>query len=117
LSWGAAFGPVPVAVEPRLRLAILVVGGFEDEEPHPAVDPVNFVPRVTVPVLMIDGEHDMEYPVEASQRPMFALLGTPAQDRKHALYAGGHGLNALFSREIRGDVLAWLDRYFGPVGN
>src|SRR5574341_833003 len=54
--------------------------------------------------------------VEASQKPMFDLLGAPARDKKHALYPGGHGLNALFSREIRGDILAWLDRYLGPVG-
>ena len=35
--------------------------------------------------------------------------------RSDVLYPGGHGLNGLFGREIRGEVLGWLDRYLGPV--
>jgi len=46
---------------------------------------------------------------------MFELLGTAPEHKKHVLYPGGHGLNGLFGREIRGEVLAWLDRYLGPV--
>jgi dipeptidyl aminopeptidase/acylaminoacyl peptidase len=109
------YGPIALAIEPRVRLAVLVVGGFQDQERHPAADPFNFAPRVRVPVLMVNGEHDMNFPVEASQKPMFDLLGTPPEHKKHVLYPGGHGLNGLFGREIRGEVLGWLDRYLGPV--
>jgi formylglycine-generating enzyme required for sulfatase activity/dienelactone hydrolase len=115
LSWGAGIAPIPLVIEPRVRVAVLVVGGFFDGEPHPAADPFNFAPRVRVPVLMVNGEHDMNFPVEASQKPMFDLLGTPPEHKKHVLYPGGHGLNGLFGREIRAEVLGWLDRYLGPV--
>jgi len=50
-----------------------------------------------------------------SQKPVFELLGTPDDHKKNALYPGGHGLYELCTREIRGEVLAWLDRYLGSV--
>ena len=40
---------------------------------------------------------------------------TREEDKKHVLYPGGHGLWWPFSRQIKTDVLDWLDRYFGPV--
>lgn len=46
---------------------------------------------------------------------MYELLGTTDEDKEHKLYPGGHGLFGLFYKQIRGDVLAWLDRYLGPV--
>jgi hypothetical protein len=46
---------------------------------------------------------------------MYELLGTDDEHKQHKLYPGGHGLGALFSKQIRGDVLGWLNRYLGPV--
>ena len=107
-----------LAVEERIKLGILVAGGYSVRPYHPAeepADPFNFAPRVKVPVLMINGEHDFVFPVETSQKPMFKSLGTPKEDRVHVLYPGGHGLMTIFSRQVKGDVLGWLDRYLGPV--
>ena len=114
MSWGASLGPIMLAVEERIKLGILVVGGFPRGQRPPAADPINFAPHVKVPVLMLNGEHDFMLPVETSQ-PMFEFLGTPQEDKAHILYPGGHGLWTLFSRQIKGDVLGWLDRYLGPV--
>jgi hypothetical protein len=64
---------------------------------------------------MVNGKEDFFFPVKTSQIPMFELLGTPDEHKEHKLYPGGHGLFGLFGRQIRGDVLGWLDRYLGPV--
>ena len=46
---------------------------------------------------------------------MYEFLGTPQAHKEHITYPGEHGLLGLFTRQIKGDVLAWLDRYLGPV--
>jgi len=116
MSGGAAFGPMALAVEDRFKAGVLVIGGFYVWMELPAaVDPLNHAPRVKTPVLMVNGKEDFFFPVETSQVPMFELLGTPGEDKEHELYPGGHGLLGLFSKQIRADVLDWLDRYLGPV--
>jgi formylglycine-generating enzyme required for sulfatase activity/dienelactone hydrolase len=118
MSWGAMMGPIALAVEDRFKAAVLVVGGFPPSdfmEQIPAIDLVNHAPRIKTPVLMINGKEDSVFPYETSQRPMFELLGTADADKEHKLYPGGHGLLGLFSKQIRGDILGWLDRYLGPV--
>ena len=104
-----------LAVEDRIKLGIFVVGGFLSGKLPPAADPLNFAPRVKVPVLMINGEQDFGFPLETSQKPMFEFLGTPEEDKAHILYPGGHGLLTFCNRQIKGDVIGWLDRYLGPV--
>jgi formylglycine-generating enzyme required for sulfatase activity/dienelactone hydrolase len=118
MSAGASFGPMVLAVEHRFKAAVLVVGGFPIYLPvdkMPAIDPLNHAPRVRTPVLMVNGEGDFFFPLESSQRPMFEFLGTPEAHKKHRVYPGGHGLLSLLSKQIRGDVLGWFDRYLGPV--
>jgi len=115
MSWGGWVGPIMLAVEERIKLGILVACGFPDSQRPPAADPLNFARHVKVPVLMINGEHDFIFPVETSLKPMFEFLGTPQEDKAYILYPGGHGLMTIFSRQVKGDVLGWLDRYLGPV--
>ncbi len=116
VSGGATFGPLALAVEDRFKTAVLVVGGFYTWMELPAdADPLNHAPRVNKPVLMVNGKEDFYFPVETSQIPMFKLLDTPNENKEHKIYPGGHGLLGLFSKQIRGDVLGWLDRYLGPV--
>ena len=79
----------------------------------PEIDPLNFVPRLTIPVLMLNGRYDGLLPVESSQRPLFRLLGTPEKDKKHVLYEGGAG--AFPRPEAERESLAWFDKYLGPV--
>jgi pimeloyl-ACP methyl ester carboxylesterase len=76
----------------------------------PEVSPLTFLPRVTVPVLMLSGELDSVFPLETSARPFFGLLGT--RDKKHVVAAGGHFVHRLVL--IR-EMLDWLDRYLPPA--
>jgi cephalosporin-C deacetylase-like acetyl esterase len=115
MSSGARLGSIILAVEGRIKIGLLLLGGFSQYKKHPAVDEINFAPRVKVPVLMINGRDDTIFPVQRSQKPMFELLGTSEHHKEHKIYPGGHDLLGLFSRQIRGDVLGWLDRYLGPV--
>jgi len=112
LSWGAVMGPIMTAVETRIKTAVLVGGGFEDERALPEVEPLNFAPRVTVPALMVNGRYDYFSPVESSQDPMFRFLGTPAKDKRHVVFESGH---VPPSDLLIKEVLDWLDHYLNPV--
>jgi dienelactone hydrolase len=114
-SWGAVLGPIMLAVEDRIDTGVFVVGGISPDDWHRSVDMPLFAKRVTIPVLMINGTEDSIVPLKTSAVPLFELLGTNEQHKQHKLYPGGHGLFGLFSKEIRADVLAWLDHYLGPV--
>jgi dienelactone hydrolase len=111
-SWGGYLGGILPAVEPRLRTVVLYVAGLQIQRGQPEVEPVNFLPRITVPVLMLNGRYDHFFPVETSQVPMFRLLGTPAADKRHVIYDGGHFVPRML---LISEVLDWLDHYLGPV--
>jgi len=111
-SWGGFMGGIIPAVEKRIEAVVLNVGGMEMNRALPEVDQLNYLPRVTQPVIMLNGKHDMFFPVEASQKPMYDLLGTPADDKKIIIYESGH----LVPRtEFVKETLAWFDQYLGPV--
>ncbi|MHC4113400.1 MAG: SUMF1/EgtB/PvdO family nonheme iron enzyme, partial [Planctomycetota bacterium] len=111
LSWGAAMAAIFPAVEDRLKVCLLVGGGFYFEPALPEVDQINFAPHVKIPLLMINGRYDGALLVEKSQRPMFDLLGTPEKDKRHLLFDTGH----LPREHVNEESLKWLDLYFGPV--
>jgi dienelactone hydrolase len=111
-SWGGRMGGLMVAIEPRFKTAILSVAGLKFQRAQPEADPFNFVPRITMPVLMLNGSLDHYFPLETSQRPMFRLLGTPPEHKRHVVEDGGHFVPR--SRLIS-EVLDWLDQYLGPV--
>jgi predicted esterase len=112
VSFGATLAPIPLAVENRFKTAVLWSGGFPLSPRLPEVDDINFAPRVTIPVLMLNGRDDFIFPVKASQIPMFQALGTPSQNKRSVLYDGGHIFP--FAR-VEKDTLEWLDTYFGPT--
>jgi pimeloyl-ACP methyl ester carboxylesterase len=104
-----------LAVEDRLDAGIFVVGGIPPIDLPRSFDIALYAQRVKIPVLMVNGREDVLLPLKTSQIPMYELLGTPDEHKEHKLYPGGHGVFGLFYKQIRGDVLAWLDRYLGPV--
>ena len=65
-----------------------------------------------MPVLMLNGDYDYVFPLETAQKPLFDLLGTPPQYKRHVVFDAGHGVPR--DPQIR-ETLAWLDRYLGPV--
>jgi len=112
LSTGAYLGNILPAVENRIKVAVLLSGGFDFEKKLPEVDEINFAPRVKVPTLMVNGRYDHFFPLETSQNVMYRFLGTPEKDKRHAVLNGGHIPQY---DEVAKEILDWLDKYQGPV--
>jgi eukaryotic-like serine/threonine-protein kinase len=113
-SWGANMGLRVTALDGRFKASILMAGGLDSDDTAgmPEVDELNFAPRVRTPTLMLSGRDDFRFPLELSQKPMFRLLGTRADDKRHVLFDGGHIPGRLAPVK---PTLEWLDRYLGPV--
>lgn len=111
-SWGSWMGSIFLALEERIKVSIFYVGGFFPIKVPPEVDQINFVPRVTIPTLMLNGRYDYLLPLEALQIPMFRLLGTPEEHKRHKIYDTDHFIPR--NERIK-ETLNWLDRYLGPV--
>jgi formylglycine-generating enzyme required for sulfatase activity/cephalosporin-C deacetylase-like acetyl esterase len=111
-SWGAEMGGIVPAVEPRIKVCILALGGLDFHRSLPEVDTINFVPRVKQPVLMLNGHYDFFFPVESTQDPFYRLLGSKKDQKKHLLYETGHNIPR---NELIKESLNWLDQYLGPV--
>jgi serine/threonine protein kinase/dienelactone hydrolase len=109
-SVGSALAPIVLSTEERLRASILIVGGLSGDS-RPEVDVINYVTRVKVPTLMLNGRYDMIVPFD-TVKPMFDLLGTPAAHKRLRLYETDHFVPR---NELIKESLAWLDRYLGPV--
>jgi dienelactone hydrolase len=104
-----SLGAIIPAVEERLKASILVAGGFWTRG-RPEISLINFVTRVKTPTLMLNRKYDSIYPLQASSKPMFDLLGT--RDKQQKLYETDHIPPRI---EFVKETLAWLDRYLGPV--
>jgi formylglycine-generating enzyme required for sulfatase activity/dienelactone hydrolase len=112
VSWGGRMGVLMTAVEPRFDAAVFYVAGLKFQRALPEADPFNYVTRLTIPVLMLNGRYDMFFPLETSQKPLYQLLGTPEEHKRHVVADGGHDVpRTLLIRE----TLDWLDTYLGPV--
>jgi dienelactone hydrolase len=112
LSLGAQSGPLFIAIEPRFRTGVLFSGGIGPYELAPEIDPVNFAPRVRVPILMVNGREDFDLPYATAQLPMFHLLGSAPADKRHVVLEGGHLPS--HPQEAMKVVLDWLDAHLGP---
>jgi len=112
VSWGGRMGAIISAVEDRLKLSVLIIGGLPTWRSFPEADAINYVSHVKIPVLMLNGKYDFTYPYESTVKPMFDLLGTPEQHKKLVLYETDHFVPK--SEKIK-ETLNWLDKYFGPV--
>ena len=111
ISMGAYFAPIPLALEPRIKVAVLAAGGLRFGYP-PEIQTANFMPHVKIPVLAVNGRDDFSAPYDAQVRLM-ELLGTPPGQKKHITLEGGHVPNDI--RELFRATLDWFDQYLGPV--
>jgi eukaryotic-like serine/threonine-protein kinase len=112
-SLGAIHGPY-LALENRVRAAVLADGAFPPSRWRPEIDPLNFAPRLKIPVLMINGRYDFVQPLEALQKPMFRSFGTNALDKRHVVLDTTHYAMVARSEVVR-EVLGWFDKYLGPL--
>ena len=108
------------AYTPRVKTVIILAGGLGSPSGlccwpvPPEVDTLNFAPRLKVPTLMLNGRYDYTFPLEASQKPLFRLLGAPEKDKRHVVLEFAHSPSPRLLEVMR-EVLDWLDRYLGPV--
>ena len=111
MSWGGYMGSIVTAVEDRFGASILVAAGLVDIG-RPEVSCLSYVSRVKTPTLILNGRYDVIFSPETSSRPLLDLLGTPTEHKRLILYETDHiPPRAEYIKE----VLAWLDKYLGPV--
>jgi alpha/beta superfamily hydrolase len=110
-SWGGRVGAILMAVEDRIKVAILNQAGINPDV-HPDIDVVHFLPRVSVPVLHFSGRYDTDFRFETASKPFFDRLGTPSDHKKHVVEPTGHFVSQAV---VKGETLNWLDKYLGPV--
>jgi hypothetical protein len=88
---------------------VLNVAGYDPfSTPAAEVEAANYAPRVRAPTLMLNGRHDIVFPYETSQLPLFQQLGTPAEHKKHELYTTAHSVP---QEAVIRETLAWFDLY------
>ena len=113
-SWGGLMGGIIPAVEKRLAVSVLLLGGFTSGHPYPEADAINYVSRINIPVLMLNGRYDSNFPLEETVKPFFNLLGTPAKNKRLVVYDTDH---YVAKGDMVREVLDWLDKYLGPVNH
>lgn len=114
MSWGGEMGLIFTAVEDRLQASILIVGGLLSTKTRPEVDGINFISRIKIPTLMLNGRYDMVFPYETSVKPIYDLLGTPEENKKLVLYDTDHFIPR---NKLIKETLDWLDKYLGRIKN
>jgi dienelactone hydrolase len=117
-SWGSLLAPRVLAFDQRFKVGVLIDGGAGSGTATPAfaaVDSFNFAPRVTQPVLMVNGSEDFIFPVDSAQKPLFDLLGTAPAHKRHFILPGGHGILNQQRSQVMREALDWLDKYLGPA--
>jgi dienelactone hydrolase len=110
ISWGSQIAPIMIAVEPRIKAAVLVVGGLEPTLSQPEVDPLNFLTRVTTPTRMVNLSADYFYSLETSVKPFYKLLGAAPKDMI-VIEGAGHYTP---KKRIYSETLDWFDRFPAP---
>ncbi|MCK5377715.1 MAG: SUMF1/EgtB/PvdO family nonheme iron enzyme, partial [Acidobacteria bacterium] len=115
LSMGANWGPIFTAIEDRFSASVLLAGGLSHYPPErpPESIALNFMPRSTVPVLMINADNDFGAPVETNIVPMFNLQGAPEEHKRLVIFEGGHVPES--PKPVIREIFDWLDEYLGPV--
>jgi len=108
-SLGGRLGAIALAVEPRLKVGILNQAGLQHLK-MPETSVLNYLPRVTVPVLQFNGRYDTDFRFETSAKPFFDLIRSA--DKRHVVEPTGHFVS---QATVIGETLDWLDKYLGPV--
>ena len=114
LSWGGILGGIIPAVEKRLAVNIMLVGGFGGSHEYPEADAINYVSRVTIPTLMLNGRNDSRFPLETAVLPFWNLLGTPEKDKRLCVFDNPAD-HYIPEQNVKTELLNFLEKYFGPT--
>jgi len=109
LSWGAALGPILLAIDERCRAAVLTSGGLAQTDTYPITDQVSYCPHVACPVLMLNGRNDAVSPLQA-QRAMFKLF--PGKQHRRMTFNASHFVSPADHKKF---TTQWFDEHLGDV--
>jgi len=111
VSWGGFVAPYVLAIEERVKAGIVAAFGVLSGGENPEYDQITYLPRVRIPMLMMNGKYDFDFTLE-TQQAFYDFLGTPEEDKHWLLYEHVHGAPL---PDLINESLAFLDKYFGPV--
>ena len=111
LSWGGFVAPYVLAIEKRVKAGIVAAFGVLSGGENPEYDQITYLPRVRIPMLMMNGKYDFNFTLE-TQQAFYDFLGTPEEDKVWLLYDHVHGAPV---PDLINESLGFLDKYFGPV--
>jgi len=110
-SAGSSLGMVLGAFEPRYRGIVFLGAGIPESYRRiiAVANPINFVPHIAVPKLVLQGRYDEDTPLRTAAEPLYRLLPEP---KRLVVYDGGH-VPAL-EVQMR-ETAPWLDDLLGRV--
>jgi dienelactone hydrolase len=111
VSWGGYMAPYILSIEDRIKIGILALFGVISSDKYHEMDQINYLPRVKIPILLMDGRYDFTFPLN-QQQAFYDFLGTPESDKEWKLYESTHFIPR---KDLINESLNWLDKYFGPV--
>jgi eukaryotic-like serine/threonine-protein kinase len=115
VSMGSAKGVIiSTLLQDRFKTSIFLDGGYFLFPPKPGNDQADFAARLKIPVLMVNGRYDYSFSLDKSQNPLFAMLGTPAGEKRHLVLDTPHDVTEQRPQLVKA-VLDWLDHYLGRV--
>lgn len=115
VSMGSAEGVIYAALlQDKLKAVVFLDGGFFLYRPPSGADQADFAPRLKKPVLMVNGRDDYVFSLGRTQLPLFQMLGSPADDKRHVVLDTPHDVTEQRPQLIQ-NVLGWLDKYLGRV--
>ena len=107
MSYGSLYPTHTLLFEKRFNAALLYVGGASRSIP-PLSDGLNHLPRITTPILMLNGEQDYLIPKVVAER-FYDQIGTTAENKRIVFYESGHW--PLPRNQMIRESLAWMDKY------
>jgi formylglycine-generating enzyme required for sulfatase activity/predicted esterase len=112
LSYGASVPLSLLSLETRFNAAVLMSAGMGGVPGFPDADALNYAGHITMPLLLLSGQHDFVYPLETVAKPLFERFGTPVDQKRHVVFDAGH---MMFPRgPMTQEILAWLNHHLGP---
>ncbi len=92
-SWGSTTSNYLLAIDDRIKAAVLLVGGLMMQKSRKEVEAHYYVRRIKTPILHIVGKEDGIFGFEESYKPWKELIGTPKDKLKLIeLDNVGHGV-------------------------
>lgn len=100
-----------MAVEPRYCSILFMAAGLDEKDQRTIreASPVNLLPYVRVPKLLLNGRYDEDFPEKTAAEPLFKLLAEP---KRKVYFEAGHVPQLELWVPV---VQSWFDETLGPV--